>query len=84
MSNTRKVQETVSRPEYYPQPKSVPYFPGLGTSDPAIHVLEYFARLWGHKPVWAQRRDGDIPKTKITSLGWPFSPEVLKARMEGW
>ena len=84
MSNTRKVQKPeVQRPEYYPQPKSTPYFPGLGTSDPAIHVLEYFARLWGHKPVWAQERDGDISPTK-KSFGWPFSPEVLQARMEGW
>ena len=71
------------------------FFPDLPSDDPYLHVLEYFARLWGDKPVWAQERDGDIPKTKKFHCGdisknkkfhsgWPFSAAVLKARKEGW
>ena len=65
MSNTRKVTEEPPQPsevDYFPQQRQIPYFPGLGTSDPNIHVLEHFARLWGHKPYWAKMRDKEVPQ----------------------
>ena len=39
--------------------------PGAGDQRPERSiVLEYFARIWGHKPYWAQMRDKEVPELK--------------------
>ena len=83
MSNTRKIPEPLPMPEvdYFPPRRQIPYFPGLGTSDPNIHCLEHFARLWGHKPYWAKMRDGETPKLKkflVNRDGSRMSPEEIQ------